>query len=215
MIIFSCWITSAIWMGLHFRPARSCIDISMDCCPYWAQCFAVFSRGLWNILTSIYQVLARPISTDTRQDRRILWAVVATETASRKEILVHVSPAVSPSTIGNRLLAAGLRSHVPQARLPLTPWHCQARLLWCRERNNWRVKWRSSVMRVGSVCMWVMDIHMYGIDLVSIIFESAFTHNTQALSQASWCGRPSVTAWGHIFCFCRVNKQCPLHCTGC
>ena len=48
----------------------------------------------------------------------------------------------------------------------------------------------SSVMRVGSVCMRVMDIHVYGIELVGVIFQSAFAHNTQASPQASWCGRP-------------------------
>ena len=46
------------------------------------------------------------------------------------------------------------------------------------------------VMRVGSVYMQVMDIHVYGIDLASIIFRSAFAHNTQAPPQASWCGGP-------------------------
>ena len=28
---------------------------------------------------------------------------------------------------------------------------------------------------------------MYGVDLVSVIFRSAFAHDTQALTQASWC----------------------------
>ena len=36
----------------------------------------------------------------------------------------------------------------------------------------------SSVMSVGSVCMRVMDVHVYDIDLVSVIFRSAFVHDT-------------------------------------
>ena len=48
--------------------------------------------------------------------------------------------------------------------------------------GEWNGALLSSVMRVGSVCMRVKDVHMYGIDLVSIIFQSAFTH------QASRCG---------------------------
>ena len=36
--------------------------------------------------------------------------------------------------------------------------------------------------------MQVLDVQMYGIDLVSVIFRSAFDHDTQAPSQASWCG---------------------------
>ena len=36
--------------------------------------------------------------------------------------------------------------------------------------------------------MRVMDLHVYGVDLVSIIFQSAFAHDTQASPQASLCG---------------------------
>ena len=43
-------------------------------------------------------------------------------------------------SIGNRLLAAGLRSCVPLVRLPLTLWHCQGWLLRCRERIDWGVE---------------------------------------------------------------------------
>ena len=41
--------------------------------------------------------------------------------------------------------------------------------------------------------MRVMDLHVYGIDPVSVIFRIAFAYDTQAPPQASWCGRPSVT----------------------
>ena len=67
------------------------------------------------------------------------------QTASREEIQAQVASAVSLRTNGNWLRATGLRSHVSLARLPLTPWHRQARLLWCHERVNWRVKWCSVV----------------------------------------------------------------------
>ena len=59
-------------------------------------------------------------STDTCQDRHIVQTVVAARTVSREEIRAHVAPAMSPRTIGEHLLAAGLRSRVPLARLPLT-----------------------------------------------------------------------------------------------
>ena len=45
--------------------------------------------------------------------------------------------------------------------------------------KEWNGTLLSSVMRVGSVCMQVMDIHVYGIDLVNIIFWRAFAHDTQ------------------------------------
>ena len=34
----SCWITSAIWMWSHCRPAGSWMDIPTDYCTCWAQC---------------------------------------------------------------------------------------------------------------------------------------------------------------------------------
>ena len=65
-------------------------------------------------------------------------------------------------------------------------------------------------MRVGSVCMRVMEIHMYGIDLVSVIFWSAFAHNTQVPPQASWCGGGggiSYNLWSHlVFLQGKVNS---------
>ena len=87
-----------------------------------------------------------------------------------EEIRAHVAPTVSPSTIGNHLLAAGLTSRVPLARLPLTPRHRQA-------RYTGTVK-ESLVMRVGSVCIRVVDAHVYGVHLASVISRNAFTHDT-------------------------------------
>ena len=98
----------------------------------------------------------RPHSTDARQDQRIVRAAVSVRTASGEEIRAHVALAVSPRIIGNSLLAARVRSRAPQARVALTPRYCQARLLWCRERVDWRVEWRSVVFsdesRFSSVC---------------------------------------------------------------
>ena len=41
----------------------------------------------------------------------------------------------------------------------------------------------SSVMRVGSVCMRVMDVYV-----VSVTFRRAFANNAKTPPQASWCG---------------------------
>ena len=48
--------------------------------------------------------------------------------------------------------------------------------------GEWNGALLSSVMlmRIGSVYIRVMDIHMCGIDLMSVIFQSAFAHDTQA-----------------------------------
>ena len=97
-------------------------------------------------------------STDACQDRRSVRAAVAIRTAFREKIQAHVVSAVSSSTIGNRLFAAGLRSHVSLSRLPLTPRHRQAQLLWCREEVYWRVEWRSVVFSGESrFCLYATD----------------------------------------------------------
>ena len=59
MSMYSCWTTSVIWTGSHFRPAGSWMDISTDCCTYWVQCVGVaaFSCGLLNIPTPVDQIL--------------------------------------------------------------------------------------------------------------------------------------------------------------
>ena len=63
--------------------------------------------------------------------------------------------------------------------------------------GEWKGALLSSVMRVGSVCMGVMDLHKYGVDLVSVIFRSAFAHDTEAPSHISWCrGDGSISMGG-------------------
>ena len=96
------------------------MDISTDCCTCWTQCIgdvAVFSSGMWNIPTLVDQVLDnRIVQTQAKID-----TVRSAATTSREEIRTRVALAVPPRTIGNHLLAAELRSHVPLARLLLTP----------------------------------------------------------------------------------------------
>ena len=52
--------------------------------------------------------------------------------------------------------------------------------------GEWNGALLSSVMIVGSICMGMMDVHVYGVDLVSVIFRSAFSEDTQVPPQASW-----------------------------
>ena len=143
----------------------------------------------WSVEHSHTRILGfgRPRSTDVRQYRRIVQAAVVARTPSRNEIRVHITPAMSPRTTGNRLLAAGLRLRVLVARLRLTPRHGQAWLLWCRESVDWRVEWRSVVFSDDNrFCLYASD----GRTRVRRRSgerhpRSAFAHDTQAPSQAS------------------------------
>ena len=126
----------------------------------WLQCTVVF-RCFQQLSVkhshNCKQGSGRPRSTNARQDRCTVRAVVAARTASREEIQAHVEPAVSPRTIGNRLLTA---KHVPLTRLPLTPQHCQTWLLWCHERVKCRVKWYSFIFNDETrFCLYARDGH--------------------------------------------------------
>ena len=133
----------------------------------------------------------RPRGTDARQDRRIVRAVVTARTASKEETRAHAAPAVSPrAIIGNLPLAAVLRSSVPLAGYHIhhdTSKRCYSGVV-KEPTGEWNGALLSSVMRVGSVYTRVIDVHVYGTDLVSVIYWSAFAHDIQAPSQASWCG---------------------------
>ena len=136
-------------------------------------------------------------------------AAVDARTASGEEIQAHVAPSVSPRFIGNRLLAVGLRLRVPLIRLPLTPRHRQERLLWCRERVDWREEWRSVVFSDES------RFYLYESNGRTRIrrrpgerhLPECIRHDTQAPSQASWCEGPSVTTLSHlVFLLGKVNS---------
>ena len=137
------------------------MNISIECCICWAQCIdGVSLLSDWSLGHSHTCIPSsgRLHSTDAHQDRHIVRAALAAQTASSEEIWTHVAPAVSPRTIGDYILGAGLGSCVPLARLPLTPRHCQAWLLWCRERVDWRVEWCYVVFSDESrFCLYASD----------------------------------------------------------
>ena len=70
----------------------------------------------------------------------------------------HILHLLSPRTIGNFLLAVGLRPRVSLVRLSLPPRHRLDRLLWCRKRIYWRVECRCVVFSGESrFCLFVSD----------------------------------------------------------
>ena len=76
-----------------------------------------------------------------------------------------------------------------------------------KSTGEWNGALLSSVMRVGSVCMRAMDVHMYGIDLVSVIFRSASAHDIQAPAHASWCRSYHYNSRSHlVFLQGKVNS---------
>ena len=51
------------------------------------------------------------------------------------------------------------------------------------------------------------DLHVCGVDLVIVIFWSAFAHDTQVPPQPSWCGAISYNSWSHlVFLQGKVNS---------
>ena len=87
---------------------------------------------------------------------------------------------MSPRSFGNSLLAAG-SDHVclwPGYHLHQDYAKHGYSGVVKESTGAWNSALLSSVMRVGSACMRVMDVHVYGVDLVNIIFGSAFAHDT-------------------------------------
>ena len=54
-----------------------------------------------------------------------------------------------------------------------------------------------------------MNVHVYGVDLLSVIIRSAFAYHTQASPQASWCGGLWVITRSQIWYSCRVKQRVP------
>ena len=207
---YSCWTTSPFERdrivgmgkaGWTYRRIAAHVgrNVSLVCC-----CFEQ-----WSMEHSHYRRpgSGRLHSTDASQGRRIVRAVVAARTASREEIRERVAPAVSPRTIGKLRLQQdsdhlclwlGYLLHHDIAK------HGYSGVV-KESTGEWNGALLSSVMRVGSVCMRVMDVHVYSVDLVSVFFLSAFAYDTQAPPQASCCGGASVTTRGHIWYLCRVK----------
>ena len=64
--------------------------------------------------------------------------------------------------------------------------------------GDWNGALLFSVMRLGSVCMRVMDVHVYGVDLVSIIFRSALAHAHRPYLRLPVLGATSYNSLSHL-----------------
>ena len=184
-------------MGSHCRPAGHIDGLLHMLGTMYPWCVAAFRNGLSNIPTPIDEVV----------DRRVVQTHYASRTASRDEIRAPVAPAVSPRTIGNRLLAAGLRSRVILFRLPLIPRHNQVRLHCCHERVDCRKEWRPVVFSDESM------FYLYASDgRTCVRRRPGERHRSEFIRPRH---RPhlrlhgvrgaSVTTRAQIGCFCKVN----------
>ena len=150
---------------------------------------AAFSCGLWNICTSVDQVL----------DGYLIHTHVKIEALCGQRWSTEQHQGRTPSTcyllcyqglLGTDYLQqdsdhvclwSGYHLHHDTAK------HGYSGIVKV-STGEWNGSLLSSVMSVASVFMRVTDVHVYGVDLVSVILRSAFAHDTQAPLQASWCG---------------------------
>ncbi|GFT14453.1 transposable element Tcb1 transposase [Trichonephila clavipes] len=77
----------------------------------------------------------RPRVIADRDDRLIVISAVTTPDSSLSTIKLVTRTLVSTTTIHRRLIERNLFSYRLLRQLPLTPAHCQARLLWCLARS--------------------------------------------------------------------------------
>ena len=151
-------------------------------------CVAAFCSGLWDIPTPVDQILDSHIVWTHEQ-----WWLPEQNPGKKSGHILHLLCHQGP--LGTVCLQQNSDHVWPWSGYHLyhnTAKHGYSGVV--RESiGEWNGTLLSSVMRVGSAYIRVMDIHMYGIDVVSVIFQSAITPETQALPQASWSGGPSVT----------------------
>ena len=100
--------------------------------------------------------------TDGRQDRRILRAAVAARKVTRGEIRARVVPAVSTKVIcasGQAYRDTAKHGYFGVMKL---------------SHGGLNVALLSSKITVGSFCKRVIHVHVYGVDLLNVIFRSDF-----------------------------------------
>ena len=150
-------------------------------------CVAAFSSSLWNIPTHIDQFLdGRLAQTHVKIDSLFeQWYAPEQHLGKKSGHILHLLCHQGPlETIClqqdsyHMCLWPGYHLHHD------TDKHGYSGVV-KESTGEWNGTMLSSVMRVGSVCMRVMDVHVYGVDLVNVIFRSAFAHDTLAPPQAS------------------------------
>ena len=166
------------------------MDISTDCCTYWAQCIfgvSLLSAVVWNIPKPVDQVLdGRVVQTHIKIDVLCEQRWPPEQQPGKKSghmlhLLCHQGPLGTicmQQDSDHVCICPGYHLHHDTAKYGYS----------CVVKESTNGALLSSVMRVGSVCMRVMDVHVHDVDLVSVIFWSTFAHDTQASPQASWHG---------------------------
>ena len=164
-------------------------------------CIAAFNSGLWNIATPIEQVL----------DGRVVQTHVKINALCKQRWPSQQHPRKNSGHVLHLLCHQGPLGPVACSRTQNTSASGQDTTLYHETAKHGY----SGVVKESTgcdenmlclyACMRVLDIHVHGVDLVSVIFRSAFAHDTQAPPQASWCVGAIVITRGRIWCFCREN----------
>ena len=151
----------------------------------------------------------RPRSTDARQDWRIVWPVVAALTASRGKKSGHMLHLLYDQGKLGTICFQQDSDHVclwPGYHLHHDIVKHDYRGVVKETTGEWNDALLSSVMRVGSICMRMMDVHVYGVDLLSVIFRSAILPRHTGPTSGVMVWGPSVTTRCHIWCFYRLKQ---------
>ena len=145
-------------------------------------CVVAFSSVLWNTPSFVDQVPGgRIVQTHVKIDvlceqRWPLEQHSGKISGHMLHLLCHQGPSEPSACSRTQITCASGQATTYTTTPPITatlvPLKC-----------HWRVEWRSVVFsgRVGSICMRVIDVHVYGRDQVSVIFRSAFAHDTPHL----------------------------------
>ena len=160
------------------------MDISTDCCTCWPQCVCGLS-----LLSAVVSHTHRPSSewlhsTDTHQDK-----THCTSSSGCSNSIPGRNPDTCCTCCVTKVhweLSACSRTQKKKCVCFWQGYHLHHNTakygysgVMKESTGAWNGTLLSSLKRVGSVFMRVMDMYMYSINLVSIIFQSAFSYDAQ------------------------------------
>ncbi|GFY01091.1 transposable element Tcb2 transposase [Trichonephila clavipes] len=136
----------------------------------------------------------QPRATTDREGRLIVRSAISTPDSLLSTIKLATHTRVSTMTIHRRQIERNLPSYRPLRHLPLTPAHCQARLLWCLVRLGWNhADWGHIVFSDESRFQMCPDNHRRRV------WRRPGQREDPAFTLARPTGpQPGVTVWGAI-----------------
>ena len=149
----------------------------------------------------------RPRCTTRREDRFLQVSALRDRTTTadqlRRQLLRATNNNISDQTVRNRLHEARLHSRNAAVRIPLTPAHRQARVVWCRRHLRWTRQQWSQVLFTDESRFTLS----FNDGRIHVWRRQGERFHDCAVREHDRYGGGSVMVWGGI----HLNGRTPLH----